>query len=141
MSFNTGCHVAHSAGTHDCAFEIREALAPLCFRLLSSRFGPVQSYQVFKYVLSATVIAAGWATLMLLIEIVQLIIGRKLRSTIWRAIVCVGDWVSSSLYGTILYTTALYGTTLHCTVQTQAPLHHLARHRLHGLDNKLLLLS
>jgi len=54
---------------------------------------------VFKYVLSATVIAAGWSTLMLLIELIQLIMGRKLRSTIWRAIVCIGDWVSHWVLG------------------------------------------
>ncbi|CAI5468976.1 unnamed protein product [Closterium sp. Yama58-4] len=48
-------------------------------------------YQAFRYLLAGMVITAAWSLLMLLIELLQLAMGRKLRSLIWRGLVYLMD--------------------------------------------------
>ncbi|GJP43421.1 hypothetical protein CLOM_g2882 [Closterium sp. NIES-68] len=48
-------------------------------------------YQAFRYLLAGMVITAAWSLLMLLVELLQLAMGRKLRSLIWRGLVYLMD--------------------------------------------------
>ena len=54
---------------------------------------PSKSYMAFRFLFVTAVIAAAWSLLLLLLELLQVAMGRKIQFVGWRAFVYLGDWV------------------------------------------------